>query len=73
MPPDPVRLLGEVPPERLERLASDADFLRRLGEASADLEGYLNAPRWYQALENAPASIAYFSPEFGITETLPQY
>ncbi len=70
---DPVRLLGEVPPERLERLASDEDFLRRLSEASADLDAYLNAPAWYQSLEDAPAAIAYFSPEFGITETLPQY
>jgi starch phosphorylase len=70
---DPVRLLGEVPPERLERLASDPDFLRRLSEASADLDAYLNAPAWYQSLDNAPSAIAYFSPEFGITETLPQY
>ena len=71
-----MRLLGEVPPERLERLAADEDFLRRLGEASADLDAYLNAPAWYQSLDGAqqaPASIAYFSPEFGITETLPQY
>jgi starch phosphorylase len=35
--------------------------------------GYLTTPRWYQALPDAPASIAYFSPEFGITEVLPQY
>ncbi|MCW2622336.1 MAG: alpha-glucan phosphorylase, partial [Frankiales bacterium] len=28
---------------------------------------------WYQGLTDAPASIAYFSPEFGITEVLPQY
>jgi glycogen phosphorylase len=70
---DPVRLLGEVPRERLERLANDEDFLRRLGDASAELDAYLNAPGWYQGLEDAPAAIAYFSPEFGITETLPQY
>ena len=31
-------------------------------------------PRWYQSLgAEAPASIAYFSAEFGITEVLPQY
>jgi glycogen phosphorylase len=73
---DPVRLLGEVPPERLDRLAADEDFLRRLADASAELDAYLNAPGWYQSLARdtgAPSSIAYFSPEFGITETLPQY
>ena len=70
---DPVRLLGEVSPERLAELASDASFLDRLGSVHRDLETYLSTPKWYQSIEDVPASIAYFSPEFGITEVLPQY
>jgi glycogen phosphorylase len=70
---DPVRLLGEVSPARLAELAQDRPFLDRLAAAHDDLRDYLTAPRWYQSLEGAPASIAYFSPEFGITEVLPQY
>ncbi len=70
---DPVRLLGEVAPERLAALAEDQDFLGRLRAAHADLQTYLTEPKWYQGLQDAPASIAYFSPEFGITEVLPQY
>ncbi len=70
---DPVRLLGEVSPQRLAELAADREFLGRLASAHADLQDYLATPRWYQSLESAPASIAYFSPEFGITEVLPQY
>ena len=70
---DPLRLLGEVTPERLAELAQDQDFLRRLQAASTDLQDYLTTPSWYQKLSNAPTSIAYFSPEFGITEVLPQY
>ncbi len=70
---DPVRLLGEVAPERLAELAADPAFLERLAAAHADLQDYLTTPRWYQGLAGAPASIAYFSPEFGITEVLPQY
>ena len=70
---DPVRLLGEVSPERLTELAADGEFLARLSAAHEDLQRYLTAPHWYQTLEQAPASIAYFSPEFGITEVLPQY
>jgi starch phosphorylase len=70
---DPVRLLGEVSPDRLAALAADEAFLRELSAAHADLQAYLTTPRWYQGLEGAPASIAYFSPEFGITEVLPQY
>ncbi|HVF20006.1 MAG TPA: alpha-glucan family phosphorylase [Mycobacteriales bacterium] len=70
---DPVRLLGEVPPERMDSLAADSEFLARLTAARADLEGYLTRPKWYQSLDSAPTSIAYFSPEYGITEVLPQY
>jgi starch phosphorylase len=71
---DPVRVLGEVSAERLATLAKDRRFLRRLSDAVDDLQEYLTTPRWYQSLgEAAPASIAYFSAEFGITEVLPQY
>ena len=70
---DPMRLLAEVKPRRLAALAQDADFLARLSAQSQDLQTYLSTPRWYQGLDGAPASIAYFSPEFGITEVLPQY
>ena len=60
--------------ERLAQLAKDRKFVRRLTDAVDDLEEYLSTPRWYQTLgSEAPASIAYFSAEFGITEVLPQY
>jgi starch phosphorylase len=71
---DPVKLLGAVSPARLAELAADEGFLTRLHEASAELERYLTEDRWYQSLgPEAPAAIAYFSPEYGITEVLPQY
>ncbi|HVE98424.1 MAG TPA: alpha-glucan family phosphorylase [Mycobacteriales bacterium] len=70
---DPVRLLGEVPAERMDALAADTGFLARLADEHRDLQDYLTRPRWYQGLDDAPASIAYFSPEYGITEVLPQY
>ncbi len=73
---EPVALLAEVPPERLARLAADPGFLRRLGDAVDDLREYTAGPRWYQTdrdLTGAPAAVAYFSPEYGITAALPQY
>ncbi|MFJ8043157.1 alpha-glucan family phosphorylase [Kitasatospora sp. NPDC096147] len=82
---DPVRLLGEVPADRLASLAADRRFLRRLNDLSDELRDYLTGPRWYQsalapAAEGAgdgtgplPAAIAYFSPEYGIAAALPQY
>ncbi|KGH44633.1 glycogen phosphorylase [Modestobacter caceresii] len=71
---DPVRVLGEVSAERLAALADDPVFLQRLTAVADDLREYLDAPHWYQSLgAEAPATIAYFSAEFGITEVLPQY
>jgi len=71
---DPVTVLGEVSAERLAELADDPGFLHRLTTVADDLRDYLDAPHWYQSLgEEAPATIAYFSAEFGITEVLPQY
>jgi starch phosphorylase len=72
---DPVRLLGEVDHERIEALANDSRFLRRLAYAADDLQEYLTADLWYQRqpFTGKPTAIAYFSPEFGITEVLPQY
>src|SRR3954447_6124636 len=71
---DPVKVLGEVSAERLAQLAKDRKFVRRMQDVVDDLQEYLTAPHWYQSLgKEAPASIAYFSAEFGITEVLPQY
>ncbi len=71
---DPVTFLGLVSREELQRLAADQDVVRRVHAAAEDLDRYLEQPRWYQSLgDGAPACIAYFSPEFGITEVLPQY
>jgi glycogen phosphorylase len=70
-------MLGEVSAERLNALGRDRKFLRRLDDVHDDLTDYLSQPRWYQDLQQSdpslPATIAYFSPEFGITDVLPQY
>jgi starch phosphorylase len=71
---DPVRFLGAIPADRLRALGNDKRFIKRLELAKADLDEYMTGQRWYQSLgDEAPRSIAYFSPEFGITAVLPQY
>ncbi|MFD6323236.1 glycosyltransferase family 1 protein [Streptomyces sp. NPDC058442] len=77
---DPVRLLGSVPPDRLQELAGDRAFLDRLDAVAGDLHTYMTGERWYQEQsgprsqgDRLPAAVAYFSPEFGITAALPQY
>ena len=42
---DPVRLLGDVHPERLVELSEDGAFLDMLAAAREDLERYLTADR----------------------------
>ena len=71
---DPVGFLGMVSREEFQQLAANRAVVERVRAAEEDLDRYLEEPRWYQGLgPDAPASIAYFSPEFGITEVLPQY
>jgi len=71
---DPVRMLGEVSGDRLAELSADPAFVDWVERSRADLQEYLESPRWYQSLgEDAPRGIAYFSPEYGITSALPQY
>ncbi|CAN5671716.1 glycosyltransferase family 1 protein [soil metagenome] len=72
---DPVRLLGLVSKERLAELAEDSPFLTFLASVKDGLDRYLNEPRWYQG-HDGPSEIetvAYFSPEFGVSEALPTY
>ncbi|ORB28233.1 alpha-glucan family phosphorylase [Mycolicibacterium parafortuitum] len=75
---DPVALLGQVAPARLEELAGDESFVERLGMLAEDLDTYLTRPLWYQGLADEqgvepPKGIAYFSMEFGVAEVLPNY
>ena len=70
---DPIALLGAVDPARLAELAKDTSFVSTANALLHDLHDYLEKPRWYQSLADAPRSIAYFSPEFGIAAALPQY
>ena len=74
---DPVAMLGLTSQRRLAELAADRPSCAALDEAERELDAYLGEPRWFQAQRVAAGSplrhVAYFSPEFGISEALPQY
>jgi glycogen phosphorylase len=72
---DPVRMMDLVGAERLRALAADATFMEALAAAQSRLESYMTGPRWYQKLHNGTSieTVAYFSPEFGVSEVLPVY
>lgn len=64
---DPRTVLADAPSARLEQLAADEDFVQRVSDAVEELNGESTAgtPFGY--------SVAYFSPEYGITESMAQY
>ncbi len=71
---DPVRLMGLVSPARLQELSTDPSFLGFMQEVLEELRRYQDASGWFHTRPHSPLrSVAYFSPEFGITEALPQY
>jgi len=73
---NPVKMLGMVSQARLEDLARNEGFLYQLQQAKETLEKTLNSPSWFDkiyAREGQNPTIAYFSAEFGIHESLPIY
>jgi starch phosphorylase len=72
---DPLHVLTQVSGDRLAELAGDERFVARCRDLAADLEKYLSGDRWYQreVASPRPESIAYFSMEFGVNATLPNY
>lgn len=71
---DPLAMLAAFRREKLQELAADPAIVAQINDAALSLQKYLTEPRWFQTLpDGAPTCIAYFSPEFGISEVLPQY
>ena len=73
---DPVKLLYNVPQERLDLIAADEGFIFRINTVLTKLNQYLSRPAWYDKIKaSVPEkfSIAYFSAEFGLAECVPIY
>jgi glycogen phosphorylase len=71
---DPVRMLGLVSKERLDELVEDEPFIAFLETVTEDLARYMDKPRWFQGREGSKlTSVAYLSPEFGVSEAVPIY
>ncbi|MBF2097348.1 MAG: alpha-glucan family phosphorylase [Gloeomargaritaceae cyanobacterium C42_A2020_066] len=74
---NPVALLGSVSQERLQEAAEDEGFLSHLERSVKSLDQYLHERTWYRKQRHPeagrPECYAYFSAEFGLTESLPIY
>jgi starch phosphorylase len=72
---NPVLMLGKVSQERLRSAAADDGFIAHMERVQQSLLDYLEAETWYQKTYGRPDTprVAYFSAEYGITESLPIY
>ncbi|MFN8378185.1 MAG: alpha-glucan family phosphorylase [Anaerolineae bacterium] len=74
---NPVMILGRVSQSRLDELTKDAAFMTEYRKVLDDFDTYMNraTPTWYEThFSGEPQPrIAYFSMEFGITESLQNY
>jgi glycogen phosphorylase len=73
----PVDLVRRTSAACWDTLAGDQQFVEQLDTAQRRLDAALDGPSWFARRaadgDTALESVAYFSPEFGITEALPQY
>ena len=71
---NPVRLLQLVPRAVMEALSADHGFLLHLDRVAASFNAYMARPRRFDvAGMSSDDTIAYFSLEFALTESLPNY
>ncbi len=70
----PAEMVRTTPAERLAELAADPGIVNDVGAVSRRLQTALKGTTWFGSREDSPLHlVAYFSPEFGISEALPQY
>ncbi|MGB0114829.1 MAG: alpha-glucan family phosphorylase, partial [Ilumatobacteraceae bacterium] len=73
----PTDLVRRTSPACWAALAADEQYVEQLDRASRRLNEALDGSNWFQRRVADGATplelVAYFSPEFGITEALPQY
>src|SRR5436190_3434473 len=70
----PAEMVRTTPADRLLELAADAGIINDVGAVSRRLQTAIKGSTWFGGREGSPVQlVAYFSPEFGISEAVPQY
>lgn len=74
---NPITMLKSLRASKVRELEQDAQFLHRLQQEIEDFESYCELDRWFKkhtsGSEDADTTIAYFSMEFGVHQSLPIY
>ncbi|MDR0926734.1 MAG: alpha-glucan family phosphorylase [Ignavibacteria bacterium] len=71
---NPVQLLNKIPTYKLQQLAEQTDFINYVDWIYAKYDKYMKEDTWFShAYPAEKGVIAYFSPEYGINESFPNY
>ncbi|KXO89713.1 glycogen phosphorylase [Tsukamurella pulmonis] len=70
---DPLAALRGADQARVDTLGADGEFVALVRAVHADLNDYRTRPAWADELRDGAKGIAYFSMEFGVSQTLPNY
>jgi len=72
---NPMLMMGKISQSQLDALAVDEAFIAHMERVSKSLNDYMTAPGWYERTygKHTEHPVAYFSAEFGITESIPIY
>ncbi len=70
---NPVLLLGMISQQRLQELVQDDNFMSFYQRSYERMQEYLQEPTWWDKRYPDKPLIAYFSAEFGLSESLPIY
>jgi starch phosphorylase len=72
---NPVLMLGKISQERLRAATADDGFIAHMERVCQGLKEYRQGETWYQKTYGKAGTpcIAYFSAEYGLTESLPIY
>ncbi|MEI8345860.1 MAG: alpha-glucan family phosphorylase [Pseudomonadota bacterium] len=72
---NPLRMLCDMPQQKLEAKAQDKDYIAELEAVYTSFKKYLASKTWFddQFGKRDKETIAYFSCEFGLHESLPIY
>ena len=71
---DPLRFLASLKPAQLEALVTDEQLSSRIERIREQFKHYLSPPTWFGGTYGeSQLQVAYFSAEFGLTESLRIY
>lgn len=71
---NPIQLINKLSKSRLDELSKDKTFVKKLDRIHSDFTKYMTEEKWFDTTDGDKENkICYFSPEYGINESFPNY